>query len=169
MRDPPSVAGVPVLVAGAYDGPLSEAIRRLKYQSRPDLARPLASLLTPLARTARARFLTWVPVPLHPTRLAERGFNQSALLASALASSLGGTSAPRALERLRDTGQQALLERVDRESNVRAAFRARGRPLAAVGLIDDVITTGATAAACVETLRAAGTTVSLVLALASAR
>jgi ComF family protein len=168
VRDPPEVRGVPVLVAGAYSGVLGEAVRRFKYQSRADLARPLAELLVPIVRTARAMTLTFVPVPLHAGRLAERGFNQSALLAENVAHAVGALSAPRALKRVRDTGHQAELERAERAANVASAFRAGSHAPARAALIDDVITSGETAGACIDALRDAGTQVSLVLAVAAA-
>jgi ComF family protein len=168
VRDPPEVRGIPVLVAGAYSGVLGEAIRRFKYQNRPDLARPLAELLVPIVRTARATTLTFVPVPLHAGRFAERGFNQSALLAENVARRVGAVSSPRALVRVRDTGHQAELERAERVANVASAFRARAHAPARALLIDDVVTSGETAAACIDALRDAGTQVCLVLAVAAA-
>jgi predicted amidophosphoribosyltransferase len=98
----------------------------------------------------------------------ERGFNQSALLASALACSAGGRFVPRALERRRATSQQARLGRRERAANVQAAFVAPKRGRTQAILVDDVITTGATALACLRTLRQAGFEVLAVVALARA-
>ena len=166
---PIHLGGVPLIVAGAYQAPLAPAIRRLKFEGRSELASELAELLY-----ARLRLMAWeapsfVPVPLHRARLVERGFNQSALVARCLARRLGGHYAPRALERPRATEQQARLGREARSDNVRAAFRARpGKVPPRVVLVDDVVTTGATALACLEALRGAGSEVLAVVALARA-
>jgi len=149
------------IAAFAYGGALAVAITRMKYDRRPDLARPLGHLF---ANALATRVTTLegalvVPVPLHPMRLAERGFNQSALLARHACAHLGGDFSPRALVRVRDTGRQASLDRAGRLRNVDDAFLAR-RPERVEGrrvlLVDDVTTTGATLRACAQALRNAG-------------
>lgn len=166
--DPALMPGIPLLVLGRYQGALAQAIQRFKYQQRPDLARPLAIQLLPQVPRERRRSLAWVPVPLHPKRLAERGFNQSALLALYLARFTRAKSEPRALRRNRDTKQQAHLERASRALNVESAFQASRRVPPHVILVDDVVTTGTTARACVQALIEAGSEVSAVIALAHA-
>jgi ComF family protein len=165
---PRSLAGVPVLAALGYAPPFDGVLRRFKYQGRPDLAPRLAELLP---GSSMLPGHTLVPVPLHPRRLAERGYNQAALLANALARRGGLRVQSTALCRLRDTPRQARLPRAERLRNVEAAFQAR-RPEALTGsrvvLVDDVVTTGATALACIGSLRRAGARVSAVLAAASA-
>jgi ComF family protein len=161
--------GVPLVVAGAYAPPLAPAIRRLKFEGHAELAPELARLLVPhLALLGSLAGASFVPVPLHRARLVERGFNQAALLARALAEAAGGHFLPRALERRRETSQQARLGKRDREANVKEAFVARKVPPTRVILVDDVVTTGSTALACLRTLRQAGFEVLAVVALARA-
>jgi ComF family protein len=142
--------------AFVYGGAMAEAIVRLKYGRRSDLAARLGQSM--IERVPRDVDLV-VPVPLHPMRAAERGFNQSALLARPIARALRLPFGPRVLERIRDTARQAALDRTNRLVNVRAAFRCRD-PRAVAGkrilLVDDVRTTGATIAECCEALATAG-------------
>jgi ComF family protein len=160
-----------VVAFGLYGGPLASALRRLKYEDRPDLAGPLGHLLRHAARDAGIRADLVVPVPLHPARLAERGYNQAALLGVAAARELGVPLAPGALRRTRHTPQQAHLDRGHRLHNVAGAFQV-GAPARVRGqrvvLVDDVTTTGATLAACAEALGAAGVTSVTALVVARA-
>jgi len=97
-----------------------------------------------------------VPVPLHRRRLAERGFNQAALLGRPLARALGVPLVTGRLVRVRPTPPQAELAAAERRDNVRGAFALR-RPLPdRVLLVDDVRTTGATLAEAAQTLTDAG-------------
>lgn len=154
----------PTSAALVYGGAVARAITRMKYEERPDLARPLGDLLWRALGPQRAslRGAVVVPVPLHPSRLAERGFNQSALLARRVALHLRGPFAPRALARIRETEQQAVLDRAARVANVAGAFEARSARGSAlvhgrlVLLVDDVSTTGATLDACEKALYRAG-------------
>jgi len=149
--------------AGLYapDAPtgsaLARAVQRLKYGGRRRLAVPLGQLLA--SRYPFARDVVIVPVPLHPRRLRARGFNQASLLADELGRMLRLPVAHAALVRSRPTVAQAGLAAALRRRNLRQAFRV-ARPGAVVGrkvvLIDDVLTTGATADACAVALRSAG-------------
>jgi len=167
---PCSFDGVPLLAAGTYAPPLAPAIRRFKFEDHPELAPDLARLLAPRLRgSGIGSGVSFVPVPLHRARLVERGYNQAALLASALARSAGGAFLPRALERRHATSQQARLGRRERVANVEEAFVARVQGAARrVILVDDVVTTGSTALTCLTTLRQAGFEALAVIALARA-
>jgi ComF family protein len=118
-----------------------------------------ALLEDPAVRRLVATSDVLVPVPLHPRRLRERGFNQSALLASEIGRLTGRPALAEALVRRRDTAPQAGLSASERRKNVSDAFAVRRRGSVAgrvVTVIDDVFTTGATAYACARVLRAAG-------------
>ncbi len=160
-----------VVAAALYGGAVEVAVRRLKYDKRPDLARPLGHLVRAALRDAGVRADVVVPVPLHPRRLAERGYNQAALLAAHVADELDAPHAARALARVRPTLQQARCDRDARLANVDGAFAARpGAVLSGlrVALVDDVITTGATLSACAGALRAAGAASVVAVVLARA-
>jgi len=171
-RTPPPYAFARA-VAEYRDG-MREAIHALKYGARPVLAMPLGRLLAEAgARVLPAPPGDWadglVPIPLHPTRLAERGFNQAELLAAPCAARWRVPVLGRALIRTRPTLPQTDLDPAARRANVRDAFRVL-RPAEVLGrrllLVDDVLTTGATVGAAARALRAAGATAVGVLALA---
>jgi ComF family protein len=159
---------------GPYQGTLRIVLHQLKYSRRRRTATRLAALLVEdqTIRRLLASSDVLVPVPLHPRRLRERGFNQSAQLARALARLVGATVAEDALRRRRDTPPQAGLSAAARRTNVAEAF-AVGRPAAVAGkvvtLVDDVLTTGATSRACARALRAGGAAELRLLTVAQAR
>ena len=153
-----------LLAALRFEAPADELIRRLKYSGVIENARVLGELL---AQAVRARGdplpRLLMPVPLHPQRLRERGFNQALSLARYAGRSLGICHAGRLLRRLRDTPSQTGLDRAQRHENVRGAFaingeRARRRLIAAghVAVVDDVSTTCSTLAEMKCVLLAAG-------------
>ncbi|MGH7894144.1 MAG: ComF family protein [Candidatus Binatia bacterium] len=145
------------LASGAHLNPLAAAVRALKYRGERAVARCLGRALA--ERCTAAADLLVVPVPLHPSRLRERGYNQAALLAAALASTWRRPVALRALTRVRATPSQAGLDAHTRRTNLRDAFAVhRGNAIAGrtIALVDDVLTTGATADACATALRHAG-------------
>ncbi len=146
---------------GAYEGVLREMVHLYKYGRIKTMARPLADLLAAaLPRDERFDLIT--PVPLHWRRQWQRGFNQSELLAQEVARRCG-IPLRKVLKRVRPTLTQAGLSNTERRRNVVAAFRIRGgasRNRQVQGkrilLIDDVMTTGSTAAACALALKRAG-------------
>ncbi|MEZ4219729.1 MAG: ComF family protein [Polyangiaceae bacterium] len=158
------LGSVTLLSAGSYAPPLSTAVQRLKYQGRPDVATPLARWLagSPVVATA-LRGLSLVPVPLHSSRLAERGYNQSSLLAAQLGRALGLHVRANCLQRVRATPAQAKSSAAERAQNVVGAFAASGPAPTCVALVDDVVTTGATALACMAALERAGSKVSAIV------
>lgn len=146
--------------AGAYEGPLREAVHRFKYGSEPGLAEDLGALLAlELARdlAAGAVLDVVVPVPLHRTRALARGYDQARLLAEAVAAR-AGLPVRHVLRRVRASRPQVELDRVSRAANVRGAFVAEAGSLRdlRIALIDDVATTGATLADAAVAGRAAG-------------
>lgn len=153
----------------AYEGALREAICALKFRRQKAIAKPLGRLL---ARFAPQEILqgvgTVIPVPLHPDRLAERGFNQAELLARPVAQGIGVPCLPDALRRVRQEAAQAELGAADRWHNVEEAFEPGGRVRGTVLLVDDVFSTGATAAACARALAEAGAERVVILTLARA-
>lgn len=147
-----------VRIAFVFEGPLREAIHALKYGRRRRMARPLGALLAEHLRARPLPAQTLLAVPLHPARLAERGFNQAAELARELARGGGPPLIEGGLVRVRATAQQAQLNAAQRRENIRGAFVWRGPapPPQRVLLVDDVLTTGATLGACAAALRQAG-------------
>jgi ComF family protein len=160
---------------GTFDGALRAIIHALKYEGRRSLAKRLSGMM----RVRGAEMLdgaAWaVPVPLHPSRRRQRGFNQAADLARNL-----GLPVRRALCRRRATSTQTGLSAAERRRNVRDAFAVRATGLgrrtapderlrgSIVVLVDDVSTTGATLEACARVLKE-GAGVREVRALTAAR
>jgi ComF family protein len=144
--------------AAAYEGPLELALQRFKYHGWRRLAGPLAQLMTERLVIEGLAAPWAVAVPLHSSRLRQRGFNQSELLVRELRRRLSLSTPPGELVRTRATPPQVGHDRRWRLDNVRDAFEWRGAPLDAcpILLIDDVATTGATLEACAAALKAGG-------------
>jgi len=158
LREPPPFSRVHAI--GPYQGNLRDAVHRFKFREGLILERPLGGLLADTVLQAGSngnRPDLLVPVPLHPDRLRRRGYNQALQLARQVASQCALPLAPAGLRRLRETTPQQGLDARFRRTNLRGAFSAAvdvsGRH---VLLIDDVMTTGATARECAGVLRRAG-------------
>ena len=157
---------VSMVIPFDYAAPVDAALRDLKFHGDLAPARLFGALLAAVAVARGPVPDLVVPIPLHADRLHERGFNQAAHLARALARWLGCACAPQLLERRRATAPQTTLDGPARRRNVQAAFGPAGdaaRQLARLGktvrhlaLVDDVLTTGATMAAAAEALEGAG-------------
>ncbi len=147
--------------AAVYGERVREAVHALKFERKTALARPLGDLMAEAgsAMLPLDAVDCLVPVPLHPSREAERGFNQSVLLANRVGRRWGVPVESRSLRRRRPTLPQTDLDAEGRRANVRGAFTL-SRPAAVDGrhvlLIDDVFTTGATVAECARVLLEAG-------------
>ncbi|MBN1862986.1 MAG: ComF family protein [Dehalococcoidales bacterium] len=142
-----------------FEGLIRSAIHQLKYRNLRALSESLAGFLGDYLAANPLSATVLVPVPIHPRRLRERGYNQSQLLAQELAKLTGMPLVADCLVRERPALPQARTGTVaERRSNVAGAFACRDRRLAgeAVLLIDDVATSGATLDACAAALKEAG-------------
>jgi len=159
--------------AAAYAGVLKQLIILFKYHGHESLKKPLARLL--LKNQEVQEILESVdlviPVPLHPSREKERGFNQAELLAEEIARKIGKPVARGVLIKTRKTLAQVSLEAEDRKHNLKGAFAVK-KPGKITGrkvlLVDDVFTTGSTSQECARILLEAGASEVRVVTLARA-
>jgi ComF family protein len=145
-----------VLAPLLYRAPIDSLVTGLKYQQQLHFAPLLAGILAELAQQKESGVQLLLPVPMQAQRLRERGFNQAAELARCLSLRLGIPWAADRLFRIRGGDQQQTLKRGQRRRNVCGAFACNGVLPARVALIDDVMTTGATAEEACRSLKAAG-------------
>lgn len=142
-------------------GIVRKLVHDLKYNRQVHLRHPVADWLGETLDDPRLRgrrFDMLVPVPLHPARERERGFNQAQLLAGLLSAEIS-VPVRGALERVRYTTTQTAFDRAERMENLRDAFRLRKKVNvrdSRVLLIDDVLTTGSTLSECARVLKKAG-------------
>jgi len=155
-----------------YEGLMREAIQAFKYQRHHRIGRWLADRMAVTAdrQLPLADITLIVPVPLHWVKRCLKGTNPAALLARAVSKLLQRPYAPAGLRRVRWTPTQTRLTRSQRLRNVRGCFAASGPSLAGrtILLVDDVLTSGATAQACARALQAHGAARVLVLTAARA-
>ena len=155
-----------------YAFPIDRMIQRYKFHAALALGPVLATGLAEALRAERDTQQPWpdclVPVPCHRQRIRQRGFDHVGLLAADLAGELNLTLARELLLRHRHTAPQTGMSKSQRRDNLRGAFVAKGQPAKHIALLDDVVTTGATVAACSRVLLAAGAESVEVWALARA-
>jgi ComF family protein len=155
--------------AGIYDGALRAAIHRVKFDGERVLARRLGLWLARSLSGETVEADLVAPVPLHPRRVRERGYNQSELLSAAVAAAARLPHVPRLLVKTAPTRSQTSLGRHDRRKNLRGTFALaagcgmRGKR---VLLVDDIYTTGCTVEECARVLRRSGAHAVRVITLA---
>lgn len=151
---------------GLYSGALAEAINLMKFSGLRRFANPLGKLLMNLEMPECDGI---IPVPLGKNALRERGFNQSLLMAKVIAKNLKIPLYMDMLLKIKDTLPQVGLNAKERMKNLRGAFKAGGKISSLrLLLLDDVMTTGATARECSKTLVSAGAKEVTVITLARA-
>jgi ComF family protein len=165
LLSPAAIADPPVFARARavcrFEGVARELVHRLKYGDRAELALTLGRMMVQAGHELIAEADLVVPVPLHRTRLWSRRFNQAALLAGTVARIAALPHAPAALARVKHTRRQVGLTRAQRAGNLQGAFRVpddarpqlEGRRIL---LVDDVLTTGATANAAARALLRGG-------------
>jgi ComF family protein len=152
---------------------MTELIPRYKFHNKTALRKTFAAVIRHFLGhygiVIQGDFIT--PVPLHPARLRERGYNQASLIAKILSEAITIPLAPNELERVRHTPRQSELGQKDRFTNIQGAFKMKpsselmGKRII---LVDDLLTTGATASEAAKTLKAAGAVEVTVIALSIA-
>jgi ComF family protein len=166
LLSPQAIADPPVFararaVARFEDGPARRLVHRLKYSDRGELARPMGRWMARAGADILSDADALAPVPLHALRLWTRRFNQAAALTQAIAEATALPWESRLLTRVKPTRSQVGLSKTQRAENVQGAFRVlpeaqgrlRGRHIV---LVDDVLTSGATANAAARALLRGG-------------
>ena len=169
----PDITADACYFAYAYEGCIAQWIIGLKFSDHPEWATLLARLFWHSLQES----LTWeapdmvMPIPLHPYRLIQRRYNQSALLAGSLANFLHRPLVTNGLKRVKITQPQSRLSAEKRIENVRGAFQCSKNQVfgRSILLVDDVFTTGSTTRAAVQTLKKAGARRVIVACLAAAQ
>ncbi len=153
------------------DNPIRVGIHRLKYRNHKAIAPSLSQILANTYTQHRLNCNVIVPVPLHPSRQKERGYNQSELLAKPLGEMLNLPVRTKTLQRTQKTKSQMTLGASERRENVANAFKCCDNQLSGLNvlLIDDVCTTGSTLDSCAVALKETGVKSVWGLTLAKAR
>lgn len=142
-----------------YQQPVSHLIQALKFGARHACARTLGLLMAEKLRKLQRTPAVIIPIPLHPLRYRERGFNQSAEIAAVIGRELTIPLNLSACQRVRHTPAQAGLSARERRKNLRQAFRVSAHSLPdSVAIVDDVVTTGTTVNELATALRKFGVT-----------
>ena len=153
--------------------PVKTLIHQFKYKKHTCLATPLGYLLTNLLYQKTICEIDFVvPVPLHWKKKQERGFNQSELMAKKICNELSIPISINNLHRVKNTLSQTQLSRIQRQKNVKSAFKVKNPEKfyqKNVLLVDDVLTTGMTASECAKSLENAGTNNVFLIALARSK
>lgn len=146
------------MIAFAYNDTARLLVQQMKFFGRVDIAEKLGTILFQrfYPQLRNTIFEAVVPVPLHPVRMRERGFNQSAVIAGNLAVELKTQLRVDLLTRIRNTRPQSRLSNLERKNNVIGAFAPRlslkNIPTGTVLIVDDVFHTGSTLKGCIEAL-----------------
>jgi ComF family protein len=153
----PSAQSIQLYAWGKYEGCLRQALARLKYDRQPSIGRLLGQWLAE-AWQAEKLGSRWavIPIPLHPDKLKQRGYNQAELISERFCQVTGCQHFPQGLRRQRATTPQHGLTAIERQHNLEQAFAVTSQPSAPVLLVDDIFTTGATIATACQALNAAG-------------
>jgi len=159
LQDPPPFSRARAVVE--HDGLAQKLVSSLKYASHTELAPWMAHWMARVAKDLLKESDMIIPIPLHPVRFWQRGYNQSAELARTLARKTNKLFYPEGLVRHKRTKQQVGLDATARRRNVATAFLVPKQALSEIEnrhivLVDDVFTTGATVRAAAQTLRMAG-------------
>ena len=159
IADPPPFERLRAVAV--YDDLSGRIVQGLKYHDRTELARAMAAMMVRAAGDITAEAQLVAPVPLHPRRLWQRRFNQSALIAAEVARGLGKPHVPDLVDRIKPTRRQVGLKANERAANVQGAFRVSTEARTSLAgrrvlLVDDVYTTGATAKAVTRALLRGG-------------
>ncbi len=156
LRRPPPLDGS--TIPFRYAAPLDQLLLGLKFNQRLVNARLLGGLLADAVTALESPLPDCIlPVPLHPERLRERGYNQALELARPVAQRLGLPLATGLVIRERSTAAQSSLDQQERRRNIRGAFTLIGQPPDHIAVLDDVVTTGSTVNELARALRRGGT------------